>query len=147
MDARNPDGLLAATITRLRGFLTSVVSGQLVVPSEWMPVVFGGSDDRAWEAMDQARDAMSLVMSLYNEVSSDLGQRGRRYSILIDRLGDEPDTIILATTGAKATCSASRCARTNERKRWTIPSCAFFRTDRCHCRGRVDLEPFDNREN
>jgi len=49
MDARNPDGLLAATITRLHGFLTSVVSGPMVVPSEWMPVVFGSSDDRAWE--------------------------------------------------------------------------------------------------
>jgi len=51
--------------------------------------------------MDQARDAMSLVMSFCNEVSSDLGQRGRRYSILIDRLGYEPDTIHLADDWCK----------------------------------------------
>jgi hypothetical protein len=48
-----------------------------------------------------ARDAMSLVVSFYNEVSSDLGQRGRRYSILIDRLGYEPDTIHLADDWCK----------------------------------------------
>jgi len=105
MEARNPDGPIAATITRLHGFLTNVVSGPMVLPSEWMPVIFGDPDDGAWETMDQARHAMSLVMRFYNELSSDL-RPGGRYSILVDRIGDEPDTIDLADDWCEATCSA-----------------------------------------
>lgn len=100
-EMRNPDGPLAGTITRLHGFLTSVVSGPMVVPSEWMPVIFGVSDDRAWETMEQAKRAMSLVMRFYNEVSSDLSASGRRYSILIDRIGSQPDTLDLADDWCK----------------------------------------------
>jgi uncharacterized protein len=101
MEARNPDGPLADTITRLHGFLTSVVSGPMVVPSEWMPTIFGNQDDRVWETMDQARHAMSLVMRFYNEVASDLTRGGRQYGILIDRIGDRLDTLDLADDWCK----------------------------------------------
>ncbi len=93
MDARNADGPIAAMITRLHGFFTSVISGPMIMPSEWMPVIFGDAEDDVWETMDQARRAMTLVMRFYNEVASDLQPGGRPYSPLIDRIGDEPDTL------------------------------------------------------
>lgn len=147
MEARNPDGLLAATITRLHGFLASVVSGPMVVPSEWMPVIFGGPDDRAWETMDQARDAMSLVMSFYNEISSDLGQRGRRYSILIDRLGDEPDTIDLADDWCKGYLFGIALRQDEWKEAMDDPELSHSFVPILAIAGSVDLDPFDNREN
>ncbi|MEO6913359.1 MAG: UPF0149 family protein [Candidatus Baltobacteraceae bacterium] len=97
MESRYPDGPLDASISRLHGFLTCVVSGPMVVPSEWIPVVFGEneSDGSAWESMDKARDAMTLLMSFYNEICTDLGPGGRP-SILIDRIGEPPDALDLA---------------------------------------------------
>ncbi len=101
MEARDPDGPIAGTSTRLHGFLTSIVSGPMVAPSELMPFVFGSADDHAWETMDQARRGMSLVMRFYNEVAADLSSDRRRYSILIDRVGDPPDTAEFADDWCK----------------------------------------------
>jgi uncharacterized protein len=97
MDVRDPalSGPMQGSITRVHGFLTSVISGPMIVPSEWIPVIFGDPDKTAWETMDQARRAMGLIMRFYNEISSDLASGGR-YSILIDRIGDRPDTLDLA---------------------------------------------------
>ena len=39
---------------------------------------------------------MSLLMRFHNEISSDLSSGGRRYSIVIDRLGDGADALELA---------------------------------------------------
>jgi uncharacterized protein len=99
MDVRDPRsaGAMQGSITRVHGFLTSVVSGPMVVPSEWIPVIFGDDDEEyPWETMDQAQRAMGLLMRFYNETASDLQPGGRRYSILIDRIGDRPDTLDLA---------------------------------------------------
>jgi len=98
MEVRDPhfSGPMQGSITRVHGFLTSIVSGPMVVPSEWIPVVFGDDEDHPWETMEQAQRAMGLLMRFYNEISSDLGPGGRRYSILIDSLGDRPDTLELA---------------------------------------------------
>lgn len=98
MEARDPGlaGPMQGSITRVHGFLTSVLSGPMVAPSEWIPVIFGDPGDVAWETMDQARRAMTLIMRFYNEISADFAPGGRRYSILIDRIGDRPDTLDLA---------------------------------------------------
>ena len=100
MEERNPEGPLGASITGLHGFFTSVVSGPMVAPSEWMPVIFGDSDDRVWESVDQARRAMNTVMRFYNEVATDL-RAGDRFSIMIDRIGEEPDAVDLADDWCK----------------------------------------------
>jgi uncharacterized protein len=98
MEERDPGfaGPMQGSITRVHGFLTSVVSGPMIVPSEWIPVVFGDQDDAGWKTIAQARRAMTLLMRFYNEISSDLGPGGRQYTILIDRIGDSPDTLDLA---------------------------------------------------
>lgn len=98
MGVRDPyfAGPMQGSITRVHGFLTSIESGPMVVPSEWIPVVFGDDEDHPWETMKQAQRAISLLMRFYNEISSDLRPGGRRYSILIDRIGDHPETLDLA---------------------------------------------------
>jgi uncharacterized protein len=98
MDVRDPSlvGPMQGSITRVHGLLTSIVSGPMVMPSEWIPVVFNDPNDVGWESQEQAQRAMSLLMRFHNEISSDLSSGGRQYSIIIDRLGDGADAIELA---------------------------------------------------
>jgi hypothetical protein len=65
----------------------------MVMPSEWIPVIF---NDPGWESPEQAQRAMTLLMRFHSEIASDLSPNGRRYSIIIDRLGDGADAIDLA---------------------------------------------------
>jgi len=102
MEVRDPNlcGPMQGSITRVHGFLASLISGPMVVPSEWMPVLFGDEGENTWESMEQARRAISLVMRLYNEISSDLSFTGR-FRILVDRIGAHPDTLDLADDWCK----------------------------------------------
>lgn len=67
-DRRRPDGTLR--YHELQGFLFTVVSApDLVVPSEWMPVVFG--DHAAGYAdMAEAQRILNELMALYNSVNA-----------------------------------------------------------------------------
>jgi yecA family protein len=91
MESRHPDGPLGASITCLHGFLTSVVSGPLILPSEWMPTVFGGPEEFAWKDIEQARRVTTLLTRFNNEVADDLLGDGREYNVLLDCVGDAPD--------------------------------------------------------
>jgi uncharacterized protein len=103
MDVRDPHctGPMQCSITRVHGFLTSVVSGPIVLPSEWIPVVFGDDEDSVWETMAQAQRAMGLLMRFYNEIASDLAPSGRSYGIMVDRTGDRSDFLDLADDWCK----------------------------------------------
>jgi yecA family protein len=98
MEARDPglDGPMQGSITRVHGFLTSIACGPMVMPSEWIPVIFHDPADVGWESKQQAQRSMSLLMRFHNEIVSDLSQSGCRYSIMIDRLGDGADSVDLA---------------------------------------------------
>jgi uncharacterized protein len=98
MEVRDPslDGPMQGSITRVHGLLTSIVSGPMVMPSEWLPVIFYDPDEVGWESPEQARRAMSLIMRFHNEIASDLGSGGRQYSIIVDRIGDGADALELA---------------------------------------------------
>jgi uncharacterized protein len=98
MEARDPGlaGPMQGSITRVHGFLTSIACGPMVMPSEWIPVIFSDADDVGWESPEQAQAAMTLLMRFHNEIVADLEPSGRRYSIIIDRLGDGADAIDLA---------------------------------------------------
>lgn len=98
MQLRDPafDGPLQASATRLHGFLSAVISGPLVPVSEWVPIVFRNDDDSGWETMRQAKRAMTLLMRFNNEIAVDFMEERRAYSILIDRIGEPPDTVDFA---------------------------------------------------
>jgi yecA family protein len=94
LESHNPDGPLAGSITALHGFCSAVVSGPMVMPSDWLPLVFGGEDDRTVGTEQQARRALDLLMRFYNEIATEL-DRGDRYRVLLDRFGDPPHTYFI----------------------------------------------------
>jgi len=101
MESRSPDGAMGASITRLHGFLTNIVSGPPVRPSEWIPQVFDGPDERAWETIEQARGAMGLLMRFYNEVVANLRREDDRFAVMIDRIGEGADALDLVDDWAR----------------------------------------------
>lgn len=79
-------------LTELDGFLTGIsVSPDLIVPSEWLKIVWG-SDDGGIAPFEDPRDVQwfaDAVMARYNEIARDLG-RGKPQPIfdVDDRNGD-----------------------------------------------------------
>ncbi len=55
-------------LSDLDGFLTGIVIGpELVLPSEWLPVVWGG-DEPEFESVEQMQTIIGTVMGRYNEI-------------------------------------------------------------------------------
>jgi uncharacterized protein len=60
-------------LSDLDGFLAGIAVGpELVLPSEWLPRVWGGGEP-AFESVDQARDILGTIMGRYNEIIRILG--------------------------------------------------------------------------
>lgn len=83
MEIRDPSGsgYLKGSVTFLHGFLTSIVSGPVIAPSEWLPIFFSHAND----------EAIALVMRFSNEICSDL--ETERFGIMVDCVGDKPKTV------------------------------------------------------
>lgn len=77
-------------ISGLNGFLTAVISGPMVAPSEWLPRVWGG--DFEFETADQAKRVTTLVMRMHNEVAGWLSQEPETFEPLFyeDKATDPP---------------------------------------------------------
>lgn len=88
MKSRHPNGPFGGSPTRLHGFFASVVSGPMIMPSEWMPILFGGPDELAWKDIDQARRATDLVMRFYNDVAGKLFAGGDLFRAMLEPVGD-----------------------------------------------------------
>jgi uncharacterized protein len=62
----------AMMLSDLDGFLTGLAIGpELVPPSEWLPLVWGGGEEPVFDDADQAQSILGAIMSRYNEI---LGQ-------------------------------------------------------------------------
>jgi uncharacterized protein YecA (UPF0149 family) len=50
MEARDPghDGPMHSSLPRVHGFLTAIACGPMVMPSEWIPVIFHDPDEVGW---------------------------------------------------------------------------------------------------
>ena len=75
-----PDDSEPMLISELDGFLAGIlVCPDLIMPSEWLPLVWGGGDDDAapvFESTKHAEKLIGLIMQHYNATANDL-QRGR----------------------------------------------------------------------
>jgi uncharacterized protein len=61
----------AMLLDELQGFFCGISSGpDLVLPSEWIPVVLG--DEPAYQSDAQAEEVLDLLMRFYNQVVTDL---------------------------------------------------------------------------
>jgi uncharacterized protein len=67
-----PDKTKAMSLTKLHGFLCALISApDLVMPSKWQPVVFGGGAPE-FESMEDAQKILGLLMQLNNQVGCQL---------------------------------------------------------------------------
>ena len=52
----------------LDGFLTGIVVGpDLILPSEWLPVIWGGAEP-AFASVEEARSVLGVAIGRYNEI-------------------------------------------------------------------------------
>ena len=62
-------------LSDLDGFLTGIAIGpELVMPSEWLPVVWGG-EEPVFADGDQAQAVLGAIMSRYNEILRQVEER------------------------------------------------------------------------
>src|SRR5690242_16925480 len=55
-------------LSDLDGFLTGIVVGpELILPSEWLPVIWGGEEPE-FETDDEMRTILGTIMGRYNEI-------------------------------------------------------------------------------
>ena len=72
-----PDDSEPMLISELDGFLAGiVVCPDLIMPSEWLPIVWGRGDAPVFESTTHAEKLIGLVMQHYNATATDLN-RGR----------------------------------------------------------------------
>jgi uncharacterized protein len=56
-------------LSDLDGFLTGVAIGpDLILPSEWLPAVWGGEEEPVFEDAGQARTVIGTIMGRYNQI-------------------------------------------------------------------------------
>jgi uncharacterized protein len=68
MSDRAPDAGMG--LSDLDGFLTGVVVGpELILPSEWLPVIWGGQEPE-FETQDEMRTVLGTIMGRYNEIAT-----------------------------------------------------------------------------
>ncbi len=57
-------------LSDLDGFLTGIVVGpELIPPSEWLPVIWGG-DEPEFESVEQMQTIIGTIMGRYNEIAA-----------------------------------------------------------------------------
>ena len=68
MSERAPDDSMG--LSDLDGFLTGVVVGpELITPSEWLPMIWGGADPE-FETQEEMRTVLGTIMGRYNEIAA-----------------------------------------------------------------------------
>jgi uncharacterized protein len=74
----------AMTLEQLHGFFTALISGpELVMPSEYLPAIWGDDDGPEYESLEDAQEVMTAMMQLWNEISGTLMAK-RTFTPLLD---------------------------------------------------------------
>jgi len=79
----------------LHGFFSAVVSGPPVMPSEWLPIVFG---DVEWQTPEDLQTGLAIAMRAYNSVAHELLTNPETFAILME-LGDDGDGALELAAG------------------------------------------------
>lgn len=75
------------SIPELDGFLTALIVGpDVVMPSEYLPVVWGAGHEPEFESLEEAQELMSLLIRHWNGIIGELEEHG-----VYEMLLDEPD--------------------------------------------------------
>lgn len=77
------DGML---LSEFDGFCAGlIVSPEMILPSEWLPFVWGDMGDERFETLESVQQATDLIMRHYNSVAQDLSPPAPKYGPLIDK--------------------------------------------------------------
>ena len=92
-------------LSDLDGFLTGIAVGpELVLPSEWLPMVWGG-EEPVFDDAGQARTVIGTIMSRYNEVLRVLDTDPEAYAPIF---WEGPDGELIAADWAEGFADAIR---------------------------------------
>ena len=88
-----PDDSEGMLLSELDGFLAGIIAcPDLILPSEWLPMVWGGGDDEhepVFEDQKQVEKLVRLIMEHYNAIVYDLRTRGHQPVFDVDTRHDE----------------------------------------------------------
>ncbi|WP_306120963.1 MULTISPECIES: UPF0149 family protein [unclassified Roseitalea] len=120
-------------LSQLDGYLAGVmVCPDLIMPSEWLPLVWGKDDDGniaepIFEDETQLRTTVDLVMRLYNTIGRDLTRGGDRYAPIYDAHPETGEVIWSSgSSDSSRRCPYGRIAG------WTLPRATTMTRQR-HC--------------
>ena len=92
-------------LSDLDGFLTGIAIGpELVLPSEWLPAVWGG-EEPVFEDAEQARTVIGAIMGRYNEILRVLATGPQTYAPLF---WEGPEGEVIAADWAEGFADAVR---------------------------------------
>jgi uncharacterized protein len=75
------------SLPKLDGFLTALIVGpEVVMPSEYLPVVWGAGYEPEFESLEEAQELIGLLMRHWNGIIGELEEHG-----VYEMLLDEPD--------------------------------------------------------
>ena len=90
LDALPQDGLPMG-ISELNGFLTGVLlSPEQIMPSDWVPVIWGDYPNHAFASMEDAETTINLIMEHYNTLAKMLAE-GPQYEAVLAYEVKHPD--------------------------------------------------------
>src|SRR4051812_35291071 len=74
----------AMDLYELDGFVAAlIVCPEMVMPSEWLPILWGDEDEAAFGSLDQAQATIGAVMAHYNRVAKGLAQSPPEYEMIL----------------------------------------------------------------
>jgi uncharacterized protein len=105
------NGGRAMNVEELDGFFAALVAGpEMVLPSEYLPVVMGSklSDGHEFSSFEEANSVLALMLRHWNDIAATLS-KGQVYSPVLWRTRTASRTAMI---GRGASCGAWRCATT-----------------------------------
>ena len=80
-------------ISTLHGFLTAIVVGpSVVLPSEWLPVVWGEGKGPKFQSLQEAQRVLDLIMRLNNDIAGKLASTPEEFTPVVYRNEESPES-------------------------------------------------------
>ena len=105
-------------LSDLDGFLTGIVVGpELILPSEWLPVIWGG-EEPVFETEDEMRTVLGTIMGRYNEIVACLDTDPDDFDPI---LLEGPEGKVIASDWAPVSWTRWHCVQRAENAQIIIP--------------------------
>ena len=80
----------AMCVSELDGYVAGLLlCPEMIMPSEWLPEVWGLDSEPEFENMEQAQATIGAVMAHYNRVAENLAGRNKPYEIVLEQAEGE----------------------------------------------------------